>query len=229
SGAMGAGVDDGVNFESKVEDRLNRDHAGGRFATYEWLNFSVSGFDLIRRIGILQQTGLGFEPDVAILISVGLKDSHKMIDQLSKQVRNGQPLPYPFLEEIQGKTGIETGMTESEIRRRLMPHRWSLMEQAYRYLTELCRSHGVKPVWAFMPVTSRPTDRQALARARQLAEECGFITLSMDGAFDGIASDRLSIARWDGHPNALAHQQLADRLYEELLRLDDDLEMGLSP
>ena len=48
-----------------------------------------------------------------------------------------------------------------------------------------------------------------------MAKQAGFIAISLDDIYQGHQVRELLIVPWDGHPNALGHRLIADRLYKE--------------
>ena len=61
-----------------------------------------------------------------------------------------------------------------------------------------------------------------------MARAAGFVTLSLDGVYEGEDPRLIQLAPWDKHPNARAHRLLADRFYEELTRHADALNLNFS-
>jgi hypothetical protein len=49
------------------------------------------------------------------------------------------------------------------------------------------------------------------------AKAAGFTTISLKDVYNTKAPDELAIAPWDGHPNVIGHQLVADDLYRAIL------------
>jgi len=186
---------------------------------FEVLNFGTPSALGLRQLMLLKERVVDFRPD-AIFYFGQQHDPKVTFDNIAAAVTVGCKIPFAFVQEILDRAGVETGMLEEELHRRLVPFRDELMGKTYREMVTICRAHGIRPVWIYLPWPSETAvPKPALAlRLQNYAREAGFITLSLDGAYGGYDYRQLQVTGWDGHPNALAHHLLAETLYR---RVDD--------
>ena len=224
---MGLGVSDGEDFESLLEDRLNREHAGERYARYEILDFAVPGYSALQELLLMEQKGFSFRPD-ALFFMAHQREEEAVVLYLADRISVGADLPYPDLMELVHKAGAEPGMTKDEAERRLKPHGSELLSWTYRRIVEVSRLHSVLPVWIFMPTLEDPLHEEEVAHLSRLAEEYGFVVLNLSHAYDNQDPDSLVVAYWDKHPNAKGHMLIAEDLYRKLQEKEEEIPLFLS-
>jgi hypothetical protein len=212
---MGSGVADNQVFESLVEDRLNQDLAGRRYAKYEILNFAVPGYSAIQDLIVLEQKALAFQPN-ALFFVAHQREEDTVIAYLADRFSVGAVLPYDELNALAGRAGVRAGMTSVEIERRLKPYGPEIVSWIYQHAVGVARAHGITPVWVFMPTLEDPLRAEDIAHLTGLAEEAGFVVLDLSDAYKNQDVDSLVVAYWDKHPNAKGHQLIAERLYQAL-------------
>ena len=136
--------------------------------------------------------------------------SNFLADILVKDV----PIPYPELEAIIRKSGVQRGMDRSTVLKYLKLHEEDLLGWVYRHIAQRCADIGIQPVWIYLPPLSQTKgEAEERGRARSLAEDAGFEIVDLTGIYDREDVEALSLADWDKHPNAKAHQLIANRLY----------------
>jgi hypothetical protein len=210
-----------------LEERLNREHAGGEFDGYEILNFAVPGYSAIQNLMIMEQEGFSFQPDALFFIA-HQREEEAVVLYLADRLAAGVELPYPELIALAREAGVEEGLTKSEAVRLLSPVESEILALTYRLIAEESRSKGVVPVWIFMPTLEYPLQQEKVVHLRNIAQEAGLVVLDLTPAYDGQEPDALVIAYWDKHPNALGHRLIADQLYLELLANEAMIPLGLS-
>ncbi len=223
SAVMGSGVADDETFEWLVEDLLNGD--GNQPVRYELLSFAVSSYTAVQQVKLVIDKVIDFQPD-AILYVAHETEIEKTVADLGILIETGVDLPYPALDSIAARSGAAAGTPRSIVRRRLKPFEDQIVEWAYRTIVSHCREHGVEPVWVFLPMPASGIRGKPSAVDRvdprvdhlfQLAEGAGFSVLDLSGVYDGHELPDLWVAEWDRHPNAIAHQLIARRLYDGLM------------
>jgi hypothetical protein len=216
---MGSGVNDGEDFSTLVEARLNEAQVSGRYQRYEILNFAVGGYSILQNRQLLEDKVFDFQPDV-VVVTGHSGDAGRTLLIYMQMIQNGIPLP-PRLEEIRLRLGIERAMTPPELRRILKAGGLGLGDEVlgwgYAEIVRMCRERGVTPVWMFVPRTDGLRRGETVEHISGTAQEAGFLVLSLDGAYGSRAKETVWIGAWDAHPNAFGHQLLADRFYQELL------------
>ncbi|MGQ0721342.1 MAG: hypothetical protein ACT4PE_07175 [Candidatus Eiseniibacteriota bacterium] len=215
SHSMGSGVADRETFEALLEDRLNRENAGAPHRSWEILNFAVGGWGDLHAPFVLEQRALAFHPDAVIYVGHP-RNEVRVLHHLAVTIHEGVELPHPALREFADRVGAAAGMPVAEIENRLRPLGGEVNAWALRRLADLCREHGILPIWICVPAEAgqgRTPDVDVLVR---MAEEAGFVTLDLTGVYGTTSPDVLRVAPWDMHPNALGHRLLADGMYEAL-------------
>jgi hypothetical protein len=91
-----------------------------------------------------------------------------------------------------------------------------LLAWAYRQLFERCRSRGVVPLMAYLPILTPQEHDLPVPRLLAIARGAGFLTLDLSGVYSGHPKEKLQIAIWDDHPNVTGHRLVAERLYAAL-------------
>jgi hypothetical protein len=219
---MGLGVSDGKDFEWLLEERLNREHAGERYARYEILNFAVPGYSALQELLLMEQKGLAFQPD-AFFFMAHQREEDAVVMYLADRISSGADLPYPDLIELVRRTGAVPGVTKAEAERLLQPVRTELLLWTYRHMVEVSRAHGVLPVWIFMPTLEDPLHKEEIVHLSQVAEDSGFIVLNLSDAYDNQDPESLVVAYWDKHPNAKGHMLIAEDLYLKLQEKQEEI------
>jgi hypothetical protein len=185
---------------------------------------SVGGSDILQRLLRLQQQGLRFAPDAAIL-SVAAHDQQFVIEHFRKILTLGIDLPPDFreiFERIVGKAHLHAKMPNAMIERRLQAHVGEIYEWAFRHFGSECRRRGIRPIVIYRPA---PVDFEGVESASRseiipLAEAAGLEVIDLSDAFDTVTDrDSLIVAKWEDHTTPLGHRLLADKLYESLVPL----------
>jgi D-alanyl-lipoteichoic acid acyltransferase DltB (MBOAT superfamily) len=214
SHSKGQGVDDGLNWESVLEERLNREAKPGR--RYEILNFSVGGYGPLSRLAILPGRVLEFSPDAVIF--AGVDDLHWIVNELSHAAADGREIPFPHVREVVAAAGVTPGMARVTAEALLRPHARELVAWVMDEFVKECRGRGVQPLAVFLP---RPEDGEigvgALPAQQELARAAGFTVLDANDAYRSAEDvQALWVREWDHHPNARGHELLAGEIHESL-------------
>lgn len=219
SHALGEGVEDDQVFEQLVEDRLNRSTAKTDSNHFEILNFSVGGYFLIQCVNLSDSKIFEFGPDAVIYVAHP-RESRRLIALSIELFQNGTDLEYDFLKAINKKSGIKTGMSFAAIQRKLQPYGDKIVQWGYDRIVENCKKHGAVPIWLYLPLPDDgPTIKNMidLNKYRSYAQAAGFITISLEGVYSDYDSEKIKVAHWDTHTNALGHRLIAEQLYQRLM------------
>jgi hypothetical protein len=208
---VGSGVGDGENFESLLEERLNReatDRARGRF---EILNFAVGGYGPLEQVVTVEKKVLASRSSV-LLYAAHDSDEERAVAHLAKAVYRRVTIPYPELRDIAAIAADSPSEEAAAVR--LRPRGRDIVAWAYRHIASQCLNNGIRATWMFLPAPHR--DRARIGYLKQLAEEAGFEAFDFSDAFANLDLTRLTVSEVDYHPNPRGHQVLADRLYDVL-------------
>lgn len=212
---MGYGVSDGQDFDSLLEDRLNKENTGDPYKKYEILNFAVPGYSPIQNLIVLEQKIPSFQPN-ALFYVAHQREEEAAVLYLADRISVNADLPYPELMALARTAGAQPGVPKVEAERLLQPVGGEILSQTYHRIVETSRAQGILPVWIFMPTLEYPLQPEEIAHLKRVAEEAGFIVLDLSDAYDNQDPDSLVVAYWDKHPNAKGHQLIADHLYQLL-------------
>ncbi len=228
--AMGSGVENDQVFEALVEARLNGTNSGRTYDSYEILNFAVNGLTVIQQTAILEKQVAAFDVDTLMLVAHNV-DEGLLPHSVLRLIKNQTQVGYPGLQRILRtiEEGPPDGKTSPEWR---SAWKQALVEWSYGSLVAACRDRGILPVYLFVRHPQSPTLRMRRRGAEliEIARSKGFHVIQLDGdriyPADQIAELRL--APWDHHPNAQAHQRIADEFHRSLLEHEDALGLGLT-
>lgn len=214
---MAAGVKQNETYEAILEKRLDRNYEGTHHANYEILNFAVGAYSVVQNAALVKEKIFSFDPDL-VLYAVGSTESKRLLGRLVSLVQKDRSIPYPGLQKIVEKAGVDADMEKSEMRRRFEPLVDEMIQWSFNGIVAACRSQDVLPVLVYVPNTNEieQLDQQQSAKLIRFAEEAGFIVLNLDGAFQGYKEESIRLAPWDWHLSTIGHQLVADRLYQEM-------------
>lgn len=215
SSVTGWGVEDNETFEAILERKLNQQHAGKAYDSYELLNMSVPGYFPVQQ-PLVAEKAFGFEVDALFYIATGgelRRNSYDLYDAMKR----GAEIPYQRLREILVDAGVNSDMDETTFARRLMPYQERILSWVYEEIAQRSREQDVLPVWVYLPHTAEGSWQAQMPRARALAEAAGFLILDLSDIYEDYDPPSLWLVEWDTHPNAFAHGLIASGLYDAML------------
>ncbi|MGH8177977.1 MAG: SGNH/GDSL hydrolase family protein [Steroidobacter sp.] len=215
---MGWGVEDEDSFVSLTEKGLNETFAGRSVTSVEVLNLSVPGYFPPQQAMAIDKA-LEFSPDAVFFMATG-REFSRSINFLADILAKGVEIPYPELNAIIARAGIESRVDATTAVRRLTPHRDAILAWLYNTLVQKSHERGVMPVWIFVPQSRGGDWVEETAPAERIATQAGFKTVNMSEVFVDTPIEQIRLAEWDEHPNKLGHRMLADALLKELTRED---------
>src|SRR5262249_15844793 len=141
---MGYGVRDDETFPRLLEERLNARRRADE-PHYEFLNFGTGRSFVIQRHVLFDRKVLAFEPDA--LYYVAPQDEFLgAVRPLAKLLANRREFPYPCLNEVVRKAGIQPDTSPGMAEALLQPMAGDLVLGVYRDLVADCRRRGILPV-----------------------------------------------------------------------------------
>jgi hypothetical protein len=213
SAVFGSGVTDEEVFETVLEGMLNNDESYKDRVEFETLNFGKYARVALQQVFVLENKIVRFKPDTMMLF-VHHNEARRGLETLARIVKNNIDVPYPFIQSVIDRAGVDSEMSKFEIEKRLLPYEDELLADTYQAIASICRDHEIVPVWVFMPITYERLVDADIAGHMATAEAAGFVVLSLRDVYEEYEPDELYVAAWDDHPNAFAHKLVADRLYE---------------
>jgi hypothetical protein len=211
SRALGYGVLDDETFENIIEDRLN-----ARGVRVESLNFSVSAYDVVKKLMVLERQALPMSPDIVIFIA---HERDIVLDYESlARVYERNALPFDFLAPLLEAAGIRPDLSQKEIEQRLQRYLPEIAARSYERLAVQVRAAGAVPVWVYLPSTEQYiTPSEVSIVLRDLAAEAGFEIINLYDIYNGTDVQDFKVREGDLHPNAAGHRRIADWLETRLL------------
>ena len=215
---MGSGVANQDIYEADLEERLNREKVDSHFSKYEILNFAVNGYSIVHNVVLAEERIFDFQPDL-VFLSTHSAENRRLVTHLRRIVERGMTIPYPGLQAIIEKAGVDSTMVSAELERRLSAHIDEIIQWGLVRIAKISREHGAIPVYVVVPRTDEIEALNNSESVEYLAEkagENGYVTLNLEGTYQGYSQADLVVAPWDVHPNALGHRLISKRLFEEL-------------
>lgn len=218
---FGSGVNNDQTFEAVLEKKLNSSNESGHHQT-EILNFSLPGRTAVRLMAILEYKAFSFDPD--IVFYVGHKDdAGRVTNSVAKRVFYEYKIPYPGLQAIIDRAGVEKNMDLDTLKNRFSPFGNEILAWAYTRIVQECRQRGIIPIYILQPMTSERLSEADTEKDITQAKTAGFTTIDMREVFRLQDPDSLGIAKWDNHPNAKAHRLIAELLFETMRERGDEI------
>ena len=214
STVAGWGVGDGETFEALIEDRLNKERAGAPYGKYEILNFGVPGYQPPQSFVAFEKS-LAFDPTAVFFVATG-REASRSANYLAEVVRKKIEIPYPPLQDIVRRAGVDANMDESVALRHLAPFNSEILTWIYRKIVDESRAKGAVPVLIFLPQSTPGPWQEETPEILRIAESSGFTVIDLGNVFQGHDINSYALAEWDLHPNAFGHRLIAAKLYEEL-------------
>lgn len=216
STTMGLNVGDNESFEALIEERLNRERVSQPHDQYEILNFAVNGYNPPQQVVVLEKKVLDFKPDAVVLV-INVDEAYFTMQRFAKSLRKGiEPIDEVF-RQVAREAKVDAQTPEIRAEKRLSPYWPQLWEWAYGRIAERCRQEGIRAYVVYIPgIENEGRDKrvdQMLAQARK----AGFSVINLEGVYGNAESDRIRVAPWDAHPNALGHKMIADGLYSAMI------------
>ncbi|MEZ4701193.1 MAG: hypothetical protein R2834_12725, partial [Rhodothermales bacterium] len=227
---QGSGVTEEETYEAIVEARLNQNFAGGAYAGYEILNFSVGGYSPVQNLVVAEKKAFDFQPD-AVYYAIHSTEKRRMLMQIERMIKQKRAIEYPYLSELFTRLGVKPDMQQSELRRLLDPHGEEILKWSLEELNRKCIERGIPLVVLYVPTTEEINglDPERAPDLIRILEETGIPTLMIDEPYRGRTADEVQLRPWDTHLSKIGHEVVADRLYDVLVEHSDELKLGASP
>jgi hypothetical protein len=240
SHVAGWGVSDGEPFEQLVEDRLNREFSCGRYRHFEILNFAVDSYSPLQELGLLEERGFRFSPDI-VIFSVYKSTKLLALENLVGIAKRRVTVPYQPVRTLLADAGLEnidrgTVSVPFESWRRfakllgLQPKvpRGELNARAYRIadavnewvfarFAAVAAQHRVSAL--VLATTNVFDDIPAEVEYLPAIEAAGLPVINLYRVYPESQLAALRVSGFDPHPNAAGHRVIADHLYGELAPL----------
>ena len=212
---MGSGVLLHETFENQLTGLLNKGKLFAPLDSVDILNFGVSATHLPQHLARTVEIVPQFHPDV-IIYTAHSDEVRRILENIYQMYITSVEWEYPYWKELSQELSLSPEMDRATFARKLRPHMQELIRWGYKTLKEEIEQQGAIPVWIFL---STFDGRQTPAQDEKLiaiAKELGFEVIDLRNYYEGYEPEKLVLANWDAHPNNLAHELIAKRIFEEL-------------
>ncbi|MCI0599704.1 MAG: hypothetical protein L0Y60_09300 [Beijerinckiaceae bacterium] len=222
---MGSGVANGENYESVLEDLLNKSCSDGHYSCFEVMNFSVDGYGMVEKALVVESKLTPFDPDM-VLVTVSSTEHIRVLTRITNAVSNNVPIPYPELQDIIGRAGANPWLGRPWIRERLRPYVFDIIQWSFRKLRADAEKLNLPLVVLFLPET---TDNDASDSVDQLASlwkcaaDAGLEPIRLNNVYGTYKLTEIQVTPWDTHPSPLGHKLIANKIYEFLVQREPQL------
>lgn len=216
SNTMGYGVAVEDGYVELIEDRLNAEFAGKAWANYEFMNFSVGGYDLSDRLFVATEKVPQFQPDVIFVVLLDRDLRAQVYQRVAERLSNSEPLHYEFLEKLAAEAGANPGDRLTKLQQRLRPYRASLIKGCAEELRRLQERTGVPVVVIALNLFAGEAN-QDLVQGAEICEGAGVPVVRVFDAYVGYTGEQVYTSPTDRHPVPLGHRLIAEELYSILL------------
>ena len=218
---MGEGVRNSEIFEQIVEEKLN-ENFGSDSLNFEIINFAVSGSSIIKNIEKIRREVFQFEPQYLMFCVHSKEILHfqktlrllfeaKKIPKEIELFRKESPWLTDFENLLQDEN-IKYNPNDSREKRNLDGDK--ILEWVFSKIKNLSDKNKTTLLIADIPDIKF---KNRYLYFEDIAVDLSIPFIIIDDVFQDYSKEELRIATWNGHPNALAHSLIADKLYLELV------------
>jgi len=219
---LGIGVRDEDTLPASLEAVLTE--AG---ADVEVLNFGVSDTDTPQQATLLENTVLGYDPDIVVVVvflndarsggTIAIMNSPRGFNRLRRFSHLVNALGDAIERPVVHRELVEryrSAYTDSSAG-------WLAMRSALRRVSEATSERGCRLIVALYPVLYRLDEGYPFERLhdtiRAFCESQGIEFVDLRAAFEGCSGPELWVHRLDQHPNEVAHRRAAELIGAMLL------------
>jgi hypothetical protein len=213
---MGWGVEFQNNFESLVEDKLNRIRPNHK--QFEILNFSRDGYSILENAKVCEVEAVRFQPDAVFIFVHGLSEDYRIAQNLRKNDFWRQP--NHELSEIL-PANIMRVQDNSEFQRLVTPKIKALEDWSIRKIASISSSHNAIPVCLYLD--TRPDTIGMEQIWSEKSKENGMLFINLHNALLEKDIHSLMLPPSNAHLNVEGHRVVADYLYQEILNHKKEL------
>jgi lysophospholipase L1-like esterase len=214
----GLGSTPGHNYESLLEDALNRQVPTSHLKGYELLNFGVEGYRLTQMVEVVRTRAAAFSPDAYVIVLTDLSLRRKWADHIWQLVNDGIDLRYDFLKDIVKRARLRIGDDPFTMEAKLEPYRLDTIKWGLATIRDFAAEQDADVIVVLMPLVSDPRAQEApFAHMHEFARQLNLPTIDLLDTFAGI-EDLLpyKTSPGDTHPSDLGHQRLFEKLVPRL-------------
>jgi lysophospholipase L1-like esterase len=227
----GQGAPVGQSFEALFEDALNATHAGGDVASFEVLNFAVSGYRMTQVLDLALEKVPPYAPDVYMLALTELSISGRWGDHLQQLVADGVDLKYDFLRDLVRRSRLTSEDSPTVADAKLAPFRLDTVRWAIGTLRDHAKSRGATLVVLLVPTVREPASlRHDFSGVPELLADLHVPAIDLLDTFRDVPDPNLyRVSTENVHPNGAGHKRLFERLYDAVINDPESQALMLAP
>jgi hypothetical protein len=206
----GTGTQQGTNYETRLEDALNRRVPGH----YEVLNFGVQGYQITQLVDVVLDRVAPFAPDVYVVALTERSAFRRWTEHLAALVRDRVDLKYDFLKQIVEEAEVTPDHSEALINARLTRYRPRILRWALGEMQSRARADGAEFVVLLVPSADDPEVlHEQFQGVRTLLTELKVLTVDLLDTFAYLPDlNPVRVSSADRHPNEEGHRMLFENL-----------------
>jgi len=215
----GLGAPPGGNYESLLEDALNKAHTTGEIERYEILNFAVSGYHITQQLESAKVKATPYKPDVYVLALSDLSVYRRWHGHISSLMYSGIDLKYDYLRSLVREARLTPDDPIGTFDARLARYRLPTIQWVLSELKTHVAAQNAELMVILVPTTEDPKVlAEAFLGVRELIAGAGIPVVDLLGTFAAVEDlAEYRISEGDRHPNPAGHRLLFDQLYARLL------------
>ena len=219
---MGSAVSNHQNFEYLTEERLNENFTDSNYKAIEIWNFAAGGYYIIEHLELLNTEVFKYKPD-AVIYFAHSDERNKMIKDISNIIKRNIPIKYPFLQKVINLCGVNSEMSEKQIKQLLTPYIDCILQWSYAEMASICKKNNAKIIWIYLLTTEDTVNENEYNTIYKFAKQAGAITLNIKNPYKNIPRSQIQISETNTHPNILGHQLIANDFYKEIIKHKHDI------
>ncbi|HTL82081.1 MAG TPA: hypothetical protein VL651_10270, partial [Bacteroidia bacterium] len=213
---MGSGVAQDSVFGNVLEEMLQDSFPE---LDIQVLNFAVGGYHPPQQVWVMQNKIKQFSPDL-VLYFVHPEDRSRLDAFLANMVHNGYDLHFAELKNIRTRCGAKQSMSVTELQNRFEPYNSDISHWAISTVLDSADEWNEAMYIVYLPTMNSDDILEDNFYRNELTlapayEKKNLHYISLHGIF-ASDPDHWKLKTDPSHPNAAAHQLIAERLFSEL-------------
>jgi lysophospholipase L1-like esterase len=208
-----------TNYETLLEDHLNRDRKPGA-PEIEIVNFSVGGYRITQLVDASLEWAPEYRPDVYVLVLSRLSVFRRWADHVTTLVQNGVDLKYDHLRQIVSDSGLQTDDPRGTADAKLARFRLPTVEWAITSIRDRATKDGARMLVILLPNGIEPEIlTEEFEGVPEILRNAQVPVIDLLDAFDTVEKPMEYIVSLnDLHPNQRGHKVIYEQLYQALTK-----------
>jgi hypothetical protein len=215
----GNGMNDGEDFISEVENKLNENYNAtikGKRVRIELINFSSNGYRLIQRFYQYKENARMWKPD-AVLLFIHTNYRMRIINYMNRLIYQDFPVTDPYLKHIIEVSQIRKGDLEPVVKEKLAPYGDSLNFYAVNEISKMTHEDNTRLIAVYLPAIRQNSLLRDSIFTATICKNYDMQLINLSGVYSGYAVEELALSDVDFHPNKMANDLIAEKLLNEII------------